>query len=447
MADNRLSTFLPDDKAAFGNPNLARQVARTRALQAARSYDVNTLPDPQTYAFAQGFLGEAPDQLGFSRLHPDYAKIIGRGEQGMLTGGASMIGPTAQAVKGLGGMAVRTLGPTAGRMAEGYLQQTGGILPLDVYHGTPHTLPPTARNPLGEFDASKIGSGEGAQAYGYGIYTAENPEVAKSYQFMQQNWFDTGKAKYKGKSINSWYEQAQKDQERAFRTNNKTLEKDASAKLAYWENVMTHNHPESVVQQFADPAYGWPEATNYANSIDLTKFSGIPRSGNLYKVDLPDEQIAKMLDYDKPLSEQPNILSALTPESMGLTLRPSSDGGFMAYVGSNGKPIGMQMKGATPEKFRENWINRLKEMGDLEGGAGRAVGYLGGSSTSGELAPAVSGALRQAGIPGIKYLDEGSRGAGKGTRNFVTFPGEEKSLTILERNGQPSQNSLNSFIQ
>jgi hypothetical protein len=128
MADNRLSTFLPDDKAAFGNPNLARQVARTRALQAARSYDVNTLPDPQTYAFAQGFLGEAPDQLGFSRLHPDYAKIIGRGEQGMLTGGASMIGPTAQAVKGLGGMAVRTLGPTAGRMAEGYLQRQGLML-------------------------------------------------------------------------------------------------------------------------------------------------------------------------------------------------------------------------------------------------------------------------------------------------------------------------------
>jgi hypothetical protein len=76
-------------------------------------------------------------------------------------------------------------------------------------------------------------------------------------------------------------------------------------------------------------------------------------------------------------------------------------------------------------------------MGDLEGGAGRAVGYLGGTSNSGNLAPSVSEALRQAGIPGIKYLDATSRGAGTGTRNFVTFPGEEKSLTILERNGQP----------
>ena len=118
--------------AAFGNPNLARQVARTKELQAARSYDVNTLPDPQTYAFAQGFFGEAPDQLGFSRLHPDYAKIIGRGEQGMLSGGVSMIGPTAQAIKGLAGIGVRALGPTAGRMAEGYLQRQGlmpGVVP------------------------------------------------------------------------------------------------------------------------------------------------------------------------------------------------------------------------------------------------------------------------------------------------------------------------------
>jgi hypothetical protein len=70
------------------------------------------------------------------------------------------------------------------------------------------------------------------------------------------------------------------------------------------------------------------------------------------------------------------------------------------------------------------------------------------TSTQGSFgAPAIAQHLRELGIPGIKYLDAISRDAGKGTRNFVTFPGEEKSLTILERNGQPSQNSLNSFIK
>jgi hypothetical protein len=43
--------------------------------------------------------------------------------------------------------------------------------------------------------------------------------------------------------------------------------------------------------------------------------------------------------------------------------------------------------------------------------------------------------LREAGIPGIRYLDRGSRGTGAGTSNFVVFPGEENALRILERNG------------
>ena len=50
---------------------------------------------------------------------------------------------------------------------------------------------------------------------------------------------------------------------------------------------------------------------------------------------------------------------------------------------------------------------------------------------------AASESLRNAGIPGIRYLDGGSRADGAGTSNFVVFPGEESALTILERNGKP----------
>ena len=299
----------------------------------------------------------------------------------------------------------RFVAPKAGQLAEQYMVRTGGILPLDVYHGTPHTLPPTPRNPLGEFDASKIGTGEGAQSYGLGIYTAENPDVAKSYQFMEQNWFDTSKAKYKGKSIDSWYEQAQKDQERAFRTNNKALEKDANARLAYWENIMTHNHPENVLKQFTDPEYGWDEAANYAKSIDLNKFSGVPRSGNLYKADLPDEKIAQMIDYDKPMAEQRNVIEKMREALVG----PDS-------------PL------SRSQQFQINdYLNDSVRMRNLYP---QSVVDLND--------PRIVERLRQVGIPGIKYLDEGSRGAeaSKQTRNFVTFPGEEQNLRILERNNQ-----------
>jgi hypothetical protein len=311
------------------------------------------------------------------------------------------------------------VGKTVGRMAGAEINAAmtgqptrsvlGAITPkpklLDVYHGTPHTLPPTARNPLGEFDASKIGTGEGAQSYGYGIYTAENPAVAKEYQFMQQNWFDTSKAKYKGKSIDTWYEQAQKDQERAFRTNNKSLEQDATARLAYWENIMTHNHPENVLKQFTDPEYGWDAATKYAKSIELGKFEGIPRTGNLYKVDLPDEKIATMLDWDKPLSQQsPQVQAALKGIENDLPSIPDFD----------------LKKWMDADPLASTWHNVLAR--DLR------------------VEPSkISELLQNKGVAGIRYLDEGSRATtGKQTSNFVVFPNEEKSMTILERNGMPA---------
>ena len=43
--------------------------------------------------------------------------------------------------------------------------------------------------------------------------------------------------------------------------------------------------------------------------------------------------------------------------------------------------------------------------------------------------------LTESGIPGIRYLDGGSRATG-GTSNYVVFPGNEGLLSILERNGQ-----------
>jgi len=337
----------------------------------------------------------------------------------------------------------------------------GSVSPLDVYHGTPHTLPPTPRNPLGEFDASKIGTGEGAQAFGYGIYTAENPAVAKEYQFMQQNWFDTSKAKYKGKSIDSWYEQAQKDQERAFRTKDKALEKDATARLAYWENIMTHNHPENVLQQFSDPNYGWDAATNYAKSIDLNKFTGIPRTGNLYKVDLPDEKIATMLDWDKPVSEQKNVMDALRNEAeqrvksqvlvdIENDIRsklPVPDFGtdYYSLFGNQNVAINQDIRKQALDRLNQLDLNPLvdKELDtfktpDMNWNMSGSDLYKLLSTRNGSPQQA-SNILQQQGIAGIKYLDEGSRATtGTKTSNFVVFPNEEKSMTILERNGMPA---------
>ena len=47
--------------------------------------------------------------------------------------------------------------------------------------------------------------------------------------------------------------------------------------------------------------------------------------------------------------------------------------------------------------------------------------------------PQASDVLKQHGIPGIKYLDQGSRTAGEGTRNYVVF--DDKLIDILRKYG------------
>jgi hypothetical protein len=305
---------------------------------------------------------------------------------------APMVAPAARMV-GKGAMETgRFVAPKAGQLAEQYMVNTGGILPLDVYHGSPHTFPPTPKNPLGEFDASKIGTGEGAQAYGHGIYTAENPAVAAGYRDKLQ------KVNYSGSEIDP-----SNPSHVALATVEQFGNKEkASAYLKQRANLMDYE----VNMQAA-------KLLDEGSALPIRK-----ATGNLYKVDLPDAKIAKMLDWDKPLSEQnAQVQKFFAPyvEKMKKIEggRSGSEWGNLAGPRAY-DPIG-------------NELLRLISQNDKM----NAQTVLGGG-----LGPEVSAKLRQAGIPGIKYLDEGSRSAGKGTRNFVVFPSEEKSMTILERNAK-----------
>jgi hypothetical protein len=305
---------------------------------------------------------------------------------------APMVAPAAR-MAGQGAVATgRFVAPKAGQLAEQYMVSTGGILPLDVYHGTPHTLPPTPRNPLGEFDASKIGTGEGAQAYGHGIYTAENPAVAQKYkeqlgtqmQYKGQQFYDPIVGRKTATTGNTEID----DYLLSYLGDTGVVRKEllnAAKEMRASKNPQALKEYQTLMAEFRKIR---PDVT-------------AANTGNLYKIDLPDEKIAKMLDWDKLLSQQPNILKMLEKNYRSDYLdmfknRPGSDF-YKAISGNAG-------------------VEDLRALGSSE--------------------------LTNLGIPGIKYLDEMSRSAGEGTRNFVVFPGEEKSMTILERNGQPAQMSV-----
>ena len=305
------------------------------------------------------------------------------------------------------------------------------IAELDVYHGTPHRFPGTEANPLGEFDASKIGTGEGAQMYGHGVYLAETPEVASMYRASV----------------------GPKDG-RLFDLPDGTIKGIATMIAAKGDEG------EKVARKL------WASSVDDIDEAVRLAREAVTGKSSLYKADLPDEMIDRMLDWDKPLSEQSAaVREALTPENLGLAYTQLPNGNH-AFVNASGEVLGNLQAGGTAESFRQNWLRDV-----VKGSGGDIYKQLGQGINNSKKA---SDAMRQAGIPGIRYLDEGSRNTAgkwiakhpqggetafntetelnaflkrnpemaavkpKQTRNFVVFPGEEKKVRILERNGQPA---------
>ena len=308
--------------------------------------------------------------------------------------GAVMGAPAAgrAAIKG-----AKALAPKLGETAEQYMFRTGMALPLDVWHGSPHRLPPSPKNPLGEFDPTKIGTGEGNQAFGHGHYLAEARGTGEIYRKKLSSQMP----------VNHTIAALSDDVGDASKKKLWVID-EGDVRIASADDTLNLD-PNRQVAAFAENE---ADALRLAKLYDNGKLQpdnitlDIGWSGSLYKVDLPDEQIAKMLDWDKPLSEQSKeVRDALAKWVDSLDVND-------------------------PEKLRlvdkfDNPKNQNIKFGQLYN---EATSSLWGKDT-GEL----SRQLQQSGIPGIKYLDQASRDAGEGTRNFVVFPGGEDMLTIKER--------------
>ena len=233
--------------------------------------------------------------------------------------------------------------------------QAGAI----VWHGSPHKFT--------RFDSSKIGTGEGAQAYGHGLYTAEARDVAKQYA---DNVKDMGAVQR------------------------------VNAEMSRLAKIMSADEVPGAYRKYRSDV-GRKAAEQY-DALMAQRDQVRTASGNLYKIDLPDEAIGRMLDWDKPLYRQkPEVRKAVRE----LVDEKTQPGKYAQWV-----------KASRPD-MRTLQNDMLDSMDNS----------------------AISEALRGKGIPGIRYLDQGSRAAGHGTSNYVVFPGNEDLLKILEINDQPVQ--------
>ena len=247
---------------------------------------------------------------------------------------------------------------------------------FDVFHGSPH-----------EFDAfsmEKIGTGEGAQRYGHGLYFAENPAVGKDYASRAADTL------VDGVHYNPDYPVHQAA----------TMVFDLGTREAAIEKI------KQDIARAPDEEFYQEVLQRLENPKELPPVKQL--SSNLYKVSIKADK-AKFLDWDKPLGEQ------------------------SPYVQERLKVLDIEH-------------GPFDQKAPLSAAYSMMADRLGGVRKGGDAA--ASKALREAGIPGIKYLDQGSRPGPGGmnsagmkldtppkTHNIVLF--DESLAEITHKNDQP----------
>ena len=295
------------------------------------------------------------------------------------------------------------------------LAKTGLLAAPIAYHGSPYLFE--------KFDLSKIGTGEGAQSFGHGLYFAEAPGVARGYQ-MALSEKAGQETTIGGKPIIDVYN-------RIYDRANKLPSKEAQVefdKAAMLEKMMLDTPPQELIKYAKDIGSN-PSVIQWLEK-DIAPKTKVP--GGFYKVDIPDSAVSTFLDWDKPLSKQKDVMAKITPESLGLQYKQLENGNH-AFLNAEGKPFGIMQKGGTKDSFQSNWTKHIT----MQGSGGDLYKALNQGLFD---AKKTSDALNRAGIQGIKYLDQGSRSAGQGTRNFVVF--DPNLIKVLERNNEPLQGLL-----
>jgi GNAT superfamily N-acetyltransferase len=233
--------------------------------------------------------------------------------------------------------------------------------------------------PLGRMRMDKIGTGEGAQAYGSGIYAAEAEDVAKKYRDDLAGWGSAGAERTLeavGGDVDRAIMETQQKLSRLLERNQTGAFRGAERNF----NMQVQIQKDKIKQ------------------LESYKDTGSFDKGSMYELNI-DSDPADFLDFDAPLSTQPawQKVRRRWDETLG------------------DPDIIQERLGIDPENTT----------------GGDYMSKLGSGLTGQDVA--ISAQLREAGIPGIKYLDAGSRGTSDATRNFVVF--DEKLISIVKKYG------------
>jgi hypothetical protein len=266
---------------------------------------------------------------------------------------------------------------------------------IRAFHGTPHKVD--------RFTTEKIGTGEGAQAYGWGLYFAESEGTAK--------WYAETLSKAKASQGLS-----------PLQIESKGLKNLTDAEIVNsiqkWGGALQRMTPEearTAGESWANLYKATPEETKRVGDV-ASRFEEASRSaGNLYTVKLKPEA-HEFLDWDKPLSEQSEKVKAAIKFEVVKETEPSDSKWLLKL---NGRTInGYQTRKEALASAFESTGGQFYQTIAIDQSPRRA-----------------SQMLAELGIPGIRYLDGNSRKDGDGSYNYVIF--DENDIEITEENGTP----------
>lgn len=290
---------------------------------------------------------------------------------------------------------------------------------IRAYHGSPHDFD--------RFDMSKIGTGEGAQAYGHGLYFAENPKTAEFYRDNLSDMRLNGQPY----NINDPIHQAAAILDRHSGSRPKAIGE-------AWQALQ-----RDPVDPMNQQVYRLLDSDR-----ELPKFG---ERGKMYEVNI-NASPEQFLDWDAPLSKQPAAVHGLLgsrdvgvsrtfgpadPTLDSLRTDPKWKGRWDSQADED--RVWAHMRKLYPD-YSDNQLSQIANEVYASVSGGKIPQSATGSRLYDVLAqrlgaskPEATQALAEAGIPGIKYLDQGSRAAGEGGRNYVVF--DDKLIDILRKYG------------
>jgi hypothetical protein len=263
--------------------------------------------------------------------------------------------------------------------ANRYLGDEFDALKQSVFHGTPHKFD--------KFSLDAMGTGEGAQAYGWGLYFASKRSVAE------------------------WY------RDELVKPKNATVRPEAGKYRATYTDRAGQSRDMGLFNT-SDEAW---------KAID-------EQQGAIYQVNIPEDDV--LLDWDKPLSEQPIVVqNAIREELKGKAEEIKQadiekDYNYFKdsdnYTDEYAEKFKSQRESIDAFEYLEEYL----ESEDVSYVTTRSKGELLYREFSREKGSdkAASDALNSLGIKGLRYLDGTSRGTDGDTHNYVIW--DEESVTI-----------------